>query len=506
MRIMQYTDAELDRLIDDLESDLVERKESWNGDAPDKGRQAVCAFANDLPGYDKPGVLFVGAKDNGIPSGLVITDDLLKTLADIKTDGNILPPPTLVVQKRELRGAEMAVVIVQPADSPPVRYRGRIWIRIGPRRGISTVQDERILNEKRRYKDISYELHPVVRAATSDLNRLLFEEKYLPNAFSSDILANDQRSYEQRLAVCGMIESVDHPVPTVLGLLALGLKPRHFIPAAYIQFLRFQGCEYSNQIIDEELVEGDLARLLARIDDKLAAHNRVHVDITSGPLEKRTYMFPPDAFQQLVRNAVMHRTYEGTNAPVKVYWFDDRIEIISPGGPFGAITPLNFGSVGLADYRNPRLADTMKVLGFVQRFGVGIQIAQTALRANGNPAILFDVDSNWVKCTLHLRPGIMAPQKNDELGESGRGGVKRSAKPSAPVNASVNAPVNELQRSLLHLIKEDNRISHDLLAVRLQKNRSTIMRNIRSLKDLGVLKRVGSDKTGHWEILNNDEQ
>lgn len=495
--MMNYSNQELEVLLHDLESDRVERKESWGGDAPDKGRQAVCAFANDLPGYEKPGVLFVGIKDNGLPSGLLITDDLLKTLSDMKTDGNILPPPTLVVQKRVLKGAEVAVVVVQPADSPPVRYKGRIWIRIGPRRGISTVQDERILNEKRRHKDLAYELHPVERAKISDLNRLLFEEQYLRNAFADDILDNDQRSYEQRLAVCGMVSSADQPVPTVLGLLSLGLNQRHFIPGAYIQFLRFGGCDYSDSIIDEELIEGDLIRLITRIDDKMGAHNRVRVDITSGPLERRTYLYPPDAFIQLVRNAVMHRNYEGTNAPVKVCWFDDRIEIISPGGPFGAINLSNFGVVGLADYRNPRLADTMKVLGFVQRFGVGIQIAQAAMRENGSPPIEFAVDSNWVKCTLRVHPEML------EYLESGRTSV-RETKAFAPVNAPVNAPVSALQRSVLNLIWEDNRISYKAMATRLNKDRSTIMRNIRVLKQSGMLQRVGSDKAGHWEIIEDD--
>jgi ATP-dependent DNA helicase RecG len=68
----------------------------------------------------------------------------------------------------------------------------------------------------------------------------------------------------------------------------------------------------------------------------------------------------------------MHRSYEGTNAPIMVYWFDDRIEIINAGGPYGRVTAENFGKPGFADYRNPNIAETMKVLGFVQRFGVGI--------------------------------------------------------------------------------------------------------------------------------------
>ena len=91
---MRYSDIDLERLLRDIESDLVERKEAWEGDAPEKGRQAVCAFANDLPDHRQPGVLFVGARNDGTPSGLQITDQLLQTLSDIKTDGNVLPLPS----------------------------------------------------------------------------------------------------------------------------------------------------------------------------------------------------------------------------------------------------------------------------------------------------------------------------------------------------------------------------------------------------------------------------
>ena len=221
---MRYTDEELESLLSEIESDLAERKETWKGDAPDTGRQAVCAFANDLPDHRKPGVLFVGAKNNGTSSGLPITDELLRTLSDIKTDGNILPPPSILVEKRTLKGSEMAVVTVQFSDTPPVRYKGRIWIRVGPRRAVATPQEERILNEKRRYRDIPFDVQPLPSCDLSALSRVLFEQEYLPNAVAPDVLATNDRSYEERLASCRMIASVDDPMPTILGVLVLGVS------------------------------------------------------------------------------------------------------------------------------------------------------------------------------------------------------------------------------------------------------------------------------------------
>lgn len=402
--MMTYSNKQLEELLSDVESDLVERKESWKGDAPDKGRQAVCAFANDLPNHGRAGVLFVGAKDDGTPSDLRITDELLLTLSDIRTDGNILPPPSIQVEKCVLRGAEMAVVTVQPSDAPPVRYKGRIWVRCGPRRATATPQEERILNERRRFRDIPFDIQPVSSCKLSDLSRVLFEQEYLPYAFAPDVIDADVRTYEEQLAACRMIASSQEPVPTILGLLVLGLSTRDWIPGAYIQFLRIDGLSLSDRIIDEATIDGDLGQVLRRIDEKVDAHNRNQVDIHSADRETRVSPYPKVALQQLIRNAVMHRTYEITNAPVQVIWFNDRIEISNPGGPFGRVTRENFGKPGITDYRNPNLADAMKVMGYVQRFGIGIQTARTELKKNGNPDLEFQVEPMTVLVTVRRRP------------------------------------------------------------------------------------------------------
>ena len=85
---------------------------------------------------------------------------------------------------------------------------------------------------------------------------------------------------------------------------------------------------------------------------------------------------------------------------MRVSWFKDRIEIISPGGPYGNVTPENFGEPGITDYRNPNLAATMKILGFVQIFGRGLAIARKELEVNGNPPMELNVNQSVVACTI----------------------------------------------------------------------------------------------------------
>ncbi len=402
---MPYTDNQLEEMLADTESDLVERKESLLGDAQTTIRETICAFVNDLPGHDRDGVIFVGAKNDGSPAGLEITDSLLVQLGGMKDDGNIVPPPTLTVSKRRLRGVDhLAVLTVTPSDSPPVRYRGRIWVRTGPRRSLATAQDERNLSERRRHGDSPFDSHPLNSARIADLSLRYFEEQYLPSAFSSDVLQANDRTTEQRLMATKMATADEPPVPTVVGVLTLGVAVRALMAGAYVQFLRLDGPTVASPVIDEQLVEGRLEDLVRRLDDKLASHNRVAVDFTSSTTETRHAMYPLAALQQVTRNAILHRTYEGTYAPVRVYWYSDRVEVVSPGGPFGSVTTANFGEPGITDYRNPNLAEAMRVLGLVQRFGAGIPTAAAALRENGNPPLEFSVDSSFVIVTLRPRP------------------------------------------------------------------------------------------------------
>ena len=395
-----FTEEELLQIIATSESDRVEFKKSLSSSTATRIREAICAFANDLAGHEKPGFVFVGVADDRTIDNIAVTDRLLQQLADMKTDGNIVPPPSLTVEKRRLQGKEIAVVIVHPSNSPPVRYKGAIHVRIGSRRSIATAQDERVLNEKRRYGDRPFDIYPIPTAGLSDLNQTQFENEYLAQAFAPEILEANERTLEERLAATKMIASADERIATVLGILVLGKNPQDFLPGAYVQFLRIDGKELPDDIIDSEDIRGAIPDLLRRMDEKLKAHNRTAVEFTKSDIEQRTELYPIEALQQITRNAVMHRTYEATNTPVRVYWFNDRIEILSPGGVFGTVTAENFGQPGFTDYRNPNLAESMKTLGYVQRFGVGIPIAKQRLMAAGHPEPEFDIYDTNVQVTI----------------------------------------------------------------------------------------------------------
>jgi ATP-dependent DNA helicase RecG len=395
------TDAELEQLLDDIESDRAERTESTNDG--DKFRQAVCAFANDLPDHRQPGVLFVGVDARGQPTGIAVTDQLLQNLAHMRSDGNVLPFPSLDVQKRTLKGRDVAVVVVHPSTAPPVRFKGTVWIRSGPRRGIASPDDERRLNEKRRYRDLPADIRPFPTASLDVLDELIFTRTYLPSAVSAEVLEQNLRTPEHQLIAVRFADPGPPVHPTMLGILTAGKSPTDWIPGAYVQFLRIDGTELAEPVRTQHEVRGALPDLLTKLEEILTVNIQTAADFTSGPTEVKTPDYPLIALQQIVRNAVLHRSYENTHAPVRVYWFNDRVEVHNPGGPYGQVTRENFGQPGVSDYRNPNLAAVMKDLGYVQRFGFGIPLARDAMNKNGNPPLEFQVQDAFVAAILRRR-------------------------------------------------------------------------------------------------------
>ncbi len=389
-----YTDGELSTLVADLGSDLVERKES----AADgrEIRRNICAFANDLPGHGKPGVIVVGVPDDGSCVSLPINDELLTRLANIHGEGEILPLPSMTVQKRKLGDCEVAVVTVEPARDTPVRYRGRVWVRVGPTVQEGSVEDERMLAERRRASDAPFDMRPSVGATPADLDLDFIREQYLPASLAHDVIERNARPLELQLRSLRLVQGEQ---PTWGALLAFGRDPQALLPGAYIQFLRVDGTTITAPIVGRREITGRLPDVIRQLDEAIALNIGVSTEVAGRQRELRRSDYPMDAIRQLAYNAVMHRSYQGTNTPIRVHWFADRIEVASPGGLYGRMTPENFGT-GDTDYRNPLLAEIMANLGFAQRFGLGLPLAREAMESNGNPPPEFSFDPSLVVVVL----------------------------------------------------------------------------------------------------------
>jgi ATP-dependent DNA helicase RecG len=387
-------EEQLKALMAELESDTAERTESTNN--TDKFGQAICAFANDLPNHRRPGYLLVGVKDDGSLAGIKVTDDLLKNLAGIRSDGNILPQPMMTVTKFSLTGGDVAVVEVQPSDLPPVRYKGRVHIRVGPRKAIANEQEERVLSERRVALAKSFDAQPCLEAKIDDLALGQFDA-YRREAVDAETIAANHRPLEQQLASLRLYDP-DRGCATHAGLLLVGKNPRFFLPGAYVQYLELPGTSLTELPVDQAEVAGDLQSVLKELLGRLRLLVKTAMVQVNPLQEKLVPNYPEGAIRELLMNAVMHRNYN-SNSPIRFYVFSDHIEIQSPGGLYGEATLANFPTRN--SYRNPVIAEALKSLGFVNRFGYGVQRAQALLMENGNPPAEFQFDEHSVLAKIY---------------------------------------------------------------------------------------------------------
>ena len=474
------TKSELEKLLASTETYRVERTKSTTD--KDKFGEAVCAFANDMPDCGKPGYLFIGVDNEGHPCGMKATDELLQKFAAIRSDGNILPIPTISVDSFSLPGGDVIVVEVLPSDQPPVRYRGRTWIRIGPRRDIASPAEETILAERKARNFTTFDARPCFGASLDDIDLDLFLHDYLPKAVDAEILAADDRPIERKMESLRFFNSA-YGLPTNAAVLLFGKDPRRFFPGAYVQYVSFGGRDKAATILNEHPFKGPVVRMLAQIDlfiETTIARKRP-VFVTALREETRTD-YPKGAIRELVMNAIMHRDYQG-NAPIHFYQYADRLEIVNHGGLYGRARPENFPNV--SDYRNPIIAEAMKVLGYVNCYNRGINMVQDELEANGNGKAEFSF-----KLITAFEAKVAKAGQKQELDQSKQ-------------DSSMKSSMKSDDRLLL-VLKDDPTMSLPKMAEAIGLSVAGVRKVLDKLRATGRIRRIGPDKGGRWEVVNGE--
>jgi len=170
--------------------------------------------------------------------------------------------------------------------------------------------------------------------------------------------------------------------------------------------------------------------------------------------------------------------------PTRFYSFNDRIEIMNPGGLYRKARPENFPFVN--DYRNPIVAEGMKVMGFVNMFNHGVQNVKDLLKANKNPEPQFNVDKITVFEVITPIAGPEDAYEKDRKRTENRQKTDRK--------------ISNRQQKIIDLIRANAEISQNEMASYLGIARSTVAKDIKHLQECEIIFRIGPDKGGHWEI------
>jgi ATP-dependent DNA helicase RecG len=506
------TKDQISFLLGDIENERVERTISTKD--TDKFAKAVCAFANDLSNKRQPGYLLIGVFDNGKLNGLKVTDEILRNLAGLRADGNIQPKPALMVEKFSFPSGDIAVVEVQPSKNTPVKYKGVTYVRIGARKAEANEEEERILREKSEVKSPTFDTTPCTHSTIDDLDLDLFKKEYLPKVVKAAILKSDKRTVKQQLASLKLFD-LAFDCPTVAGILLIGKDPKHVLFGSYIQYVQFAGKSRTSKVLNERQFSGNLLTMLKELDYfiKYTIQKQRPVFVTVLREEMRIN-YPYEAMRELAMNLVMHRNYQ-TNAPAKFYEYSDRIELDNPGNLYGKVHPDNFPNEN--DYRNPIIADAMKILGYVNSFGRGINMVQEELVENKNGLAKFIFDDITTFKVIVKNADIEAVNGTENGAENGiektvkqignqyntkntnKDGTENGTEDGIENGADADNGI-EREDEIIALIKKDNTISKKAIAEKLGIGTTTVSRYIESLRGRGIIERIGADKGGYWKI------
>lgn len=395
------SEAELERLCK-AETDRVEWKQSTS--QRDPLLQAVCALANDLGDARTPGFVVIGLTKSGALRGIDGDGDIdqqQQEVANRLRSSKIQPVPSVTVNDRLVEGRTLLIVQVEPYPVPPVvEVDGRAWVRIGTTTQRANQADLQRLNERRPLNRMPFDTRPMPTLGIEDLEvgelRRVYGEARDTDEDPGSFPAFESWLVQRQYGTGGDGQFI----PNAASVLLFGKSPQDHLPSAWIDCVRYRGAGYDADIVSRRSVSGTLTDQLDVGWSWLAAQIENVPVASDGIRSAFGPNYPEDALKELLRNLVQHRLYEGTNAPGRVEWFEDRIEFSNPGGPFGRASEGEFGSN--SDYRNPLLTARLVAAGYVQQLGRGVRRAQLLLQKNANPPLEVQTDG-FTRVTVRRR-------------------------------------------------------------------------------------------------------
>ena len=325
----------------------------------DKLAATLVAFANA-----EGGLILLGVDDTGLSVGVEDSDQVMR-FVDTVAFNNCVPPISIeqeIVDPRSASGQRVIVVSVPRGDMRPycTQKGNTIYVRTGS--GRRPASREEILRLFQASGSIFYDEKPLPSLDIGDLDLYAFES-YLADTGLEGV----HPSMEQLLINWRLLSVDGHP--TLAGVLLFGRHPQRHLPFAQINAARIPGTTLANDPSDRKDLTGRLFDVIDQAERFMSLHLPVAHRIRGFEPERYPEL-PEAALREAVVNAVAHRDYT-IPGPIRLFVFDDRVEIHTPGKPPNTIDE-GAMRVGVHVPRNPVIYKRLADLGLVTSVGSGV--------------------------------------------------------------------------------------------------------------------------------------
>ncbi len=434
----------------------------------------MAAFANT-----NGGIIFIGVADDGSTPGLSV-HDVARINQLISNAASHLVRSPLAVQTENVALENGCIVIMltvpKGIDKPYFDKNGVIWLKAGA--------DKRRVNSKeelRRLFQFTNQFHGDELPTRAEIDRL---DKLRFRDFLRDVYKQEYPDSPDELTrlLQNMNLATDDGRLNLAGVLMFAERPEWIVPQFVVKAIRYPGNKiHATDYLDTEDFSGPLPKLFEGVL-AFVMRNLHKVQAGRGVNAPGLPEIPEEVFEELLVNALVHRDYL-VSAPIRLFVFDNRIEIISPGHLPNNLTVEKIRT-GNSNIRNPILVSYV-AKGLLPYHGLGSGIKRALEKW---PAIDFidDRDGCLFTATVHRKP-------LEELDLADKGALTGQVTGLSGQNDRIN--------DLLNALRTEPSASYAALAERLEVSEATIKRNIQKLKQQNRIRRIGSKKTGHWEVI-----
>ncbi len=460
---------ELDIILKEGEGYKIEFKEGLSG-----LEKELVAFANASGGK-----VFLGVTDDGKAKGIQITSELKSRIQDIAN--NCRPRIKNFIEDSD----NILIVSVREGEEKPYECSSGFYKRIGPNSQKMT-RDELLNFFKSEGKIRFDELIDPRFNYPKDFDKTVFR-RFLQLAEISTI-----GDIERLILNLGVAEKQEGKLSfNNAGVLFFDKNPQRFIPWSVFTVALFKD-DAGVDIIDRKEIEGSLFDIVEEVMKFVRLYTKVAYRFTGRPRRENVYEYPFDAIREAVINSVMHKYYfeHGHNNILR--FLPDRIRIENYWQK-----PAHFVLGKTVFRRNHIIADLFAKIHFGEKMGTGFERIREVCKKENAPFPEIEFDENYFYVTFRQSHEYL------KLAAEEREGVTEKAeeKTLEKVIERVGERVTENQKRVLEEITKNKYITIKRLSESIGISERKTQENIKKLKGKRLLKRVGPDKGGYWEIL-----
>jgi ATP-dependent DNA helicase RecG len=279
-------------------------------------------------------------------------------------------------------------------------------------------------------------------------------------------------------------------------VLLFGKNPQKFFPRARTRFIRYEGVDEKvgaeMNVIKDVTFEGTILHQVRKTIEFIETQVREHTFLGQHGQFVTRRDYPEFVIQEMVVNAICHRTYNIKGTEIQIKMFDDRLVFESPGKLPGMVKPENIRHTHFS--RNPKIAAFLKAYHYVKEYGEGVDRICRELEANGSTALRFYDKDFILRITV---PKVTEKETvNDE--KAAENVIENIIEKATDTSQKTS---QKTPQKIIDLVKEDPYISTSKMADIIGIDRRNIARNIKKMQEQGLIRRVGPDKGGFWEII-----